>query len=175
MIETLKKFCAAADGSRINLHPWSKGEYSYATNGHIIARVPRLADVPERDGALSTDYLFPYADPPAWFALSDIELAKVKTVDCSECDGDGEVRHEECPDCDGHPCPDCDGTGKVTPMQPVAVGNSHYQLAYLLILKALPNCKIGPNVNPMYQAPFTFDGGDGLLMPMKPFGEWSKV
>lgn len=27
--------------------PFSLGQYSYATNGHILVRVPRLADVPE--------------------------------------------------------------------------------------------------------------------------------
>ena len=206
MIEILKKFCAT-DAGHINLAtPFSKGEYSYATNGYILIRVPRLADVPERDDAPSTDSLFPYKDPPEWFALTEIAMPDVAPItektcpdcngivgeegaECPECDGDGIVEFDnrysdyeiDCKTCDGEgkikKCETCNSTGKieVKSLNPVAVGGAHFQLHYLLLLKELPNCKIGPAEKPMGQAPFQFDGGDGLLMPMKPFGEWKKV
>ena len=155
--------------------PWSKGEYTYATNGHMIVRVPRLEDVPEREDAPSTDSVFPYKEPTNWIDFADIELPEKEMADCSKCNGDKTYHHEECPDCDGHDCEECDRTGKVAIRQPVPVGNTHYQIVYLSILKGLPNCKIGPNADPMNYAVFKFDGGDGLLMPMKPFGEWKEV
>jgi hypothetical protein len=174
--DDLMKFCHT-DPERFNISvPWSAGEYSYATNGHVIIRVPRLVDVQENDSAPPTVLLFPYADPLEWFALAEIELPEQKSSDCPECNGEKEVEHEDCPHCKGHPCEWCDGTGKVTPMQPVPVGNSHYQLVYLLTLKGLANCRMGPNTDPMKQTPFQFDGGDGLIMPMKKFeGGWSEV
>ena len=174
--DDLMKFCATGRG-HINISvPWSDGEYSYATNGHVIIRVPRLGDVHEKDTAPQTKQLFPYPDPPAWFALAEIKLPKTKTVDCSECDGEGEVEHKECSSCRGHYCEECNGTGKVIPRRPVPVGNSHYQYGYLLMLMELPNCKIGPDVDPMKQTPFQFDGGDGLIMPMRHIvGTWEAI
>jgi len=45
-----------------------------------------------------------------------------------------------------------------------------------LTRKGLANCRMGPNTDPMKQTPFQFDGGDGLIMPMKKFeGGWSEV
>ena len=180
MIELLKKFCHD-DATRTSIAtPWSAGEHSFATNGHMIVRVSRLADVPEREDAPFLGKMFPYADPAEWFALADIKLPKPKTVDCSGCDGDGEIEHEECADCSGHKCEECNGTGEVTPLDiPVPVGNTHFQLGYLLTLKDLPNCKIGPGpasplASLLKEAPFQFDGGDGLLMPIN-LGGWKEV
>jgi hypothetical protein len=207
MIEILKKFCSD-DATRVNVAtPWSKGEHSYATNGHILIRVPRLEDVPERDDAPgAVDKMFDIPAPAEWFplaeiALPDVALTTEKTcpdcngtvgeegADCPECDGAGTVDFDnrfsdyevDCKTCDGEgkikKCETCNSTGKieVKSLNPVAVGGAHFQLHYLLLLKELPNCKIGPAEKPMGQAPFQFDGGDGLLMPMKPFGEWKKV
>jgi len=45
--DDLKKYCSK-DETRPYLHePFSRGEWTYATNGHIAVRVPKLADVPE--------------------------------------------------------------------------------------------------------------------------------
>ena len=166
--EELARFCST-DETRINIvTPWSKDEYSFATNGHLIVRVPRLVDVPERDAAPSGDKLFPYKEPPEWVRLSDMEIPEAVRADCSECNGDKTIMHDDCSDCNGHNCPECNGKGEVIVDRiPVPVGTGHFQLAYLHMLKELPNCKIGPNADPMDHAVFQFDGGDGLLMPMK--------
>jgi hypothetical protein len=175
----LTRFCST-DTEDFNKHaPWSFGEHSYATNGHVIVRIPRLEDVPDAEDEWkkkSSKTLFDIPAPSEWFPLADIKLPKVKKVDCSECDGDGTVTHEDCPDCSGHKCEVCGGAGKeeIT-REPVSIGNTHYQLVYLRLLKSLPNCRIGPHTNPMDRALFQFDGGDGLLMPMKPYGEWRPI
>src|SRR3990172_12374008 len=109
MIETLKKFCAT-DALHPNLAtPWSAGEYSLATNGHVLIRVPRLADVPERDDAPGTDSLFPYKEPPAWYPLAVMP----------NVEGPAPITEKTCPDCngtvgeEGADCPECDGDGIV--------------------------------------------------------------
>lgn len=170
MKDILNRFCSK-DGFRPSIsEPWSRGTYSYATNGHVICRVPRQEDISERDDAPgAVDKMFDIPAPAEWFPLADMKIPKEKMVECSECE-DGKIQHEECQDCDGHTCENCNGTGKVSQaMTPVAVGNTHFQGVYLRILKDLPDCKLGPHADLMGCAVFMFDGGDGLLMPMKAF------
>ena len=50
--DDLMKFCGGNDRAGIAT-PFSIGEYTYATNGHIMVRVPRIADIPERTDAPS--------------------------------------------------------------------------------------------------------------------------
>jgi hypothetical protein len=198
MKETLAKFCTL-DPTRVNISvPWSKGDFTYATDGSILIRVPRKEFEPEIDGAPNVDGMFDAPVPAEMFSLADIELpaleatektcpdcngAGTEDCECPECDGRGMVdfsnRHSDyevdCKTCDGegkiHKCDKCNATGKITiqNMQPVAVGNAHFQLKYLLLLKDLPGCKIGPGAKAMgfVAAYFAFDGGDGLLMPMR--------
>ena len=208
MIETLKKFCHD-DATRPNIAtPWSAGEHSYATDGHILIRVPRLEDVPERDDVPAPDELFKIPEPPEWFALADMALpaqestektcpdcngataieAKEEGYDCPECDGGGTVEFDnrysdyevDCKTCSGggkiKKCEPCKSAGKITTqnMQPTQVGNAHFQLRYLLLLKGLPGCKLGPSAKDKDVASFTFDGGDGRLMPMI-VDAWRKV
>ena len=100
--------------------------------------------------------------------------------DCEECDGEGSFTHKDkeydCKWCNGAgqhqngegtpgTCWHCDGFG-VKPYQAVAIGNSHFDNRYLALIAALPNAKIAPN-GPKDIAYFTFDGGDGAVMPMR--------
>lgn len=171
-INTLKKFCANGI-DRINIQaPWSKGEHSYATNGHVIIRVPRLAEVPENDKAPLAEKIFTVGAPAEWFPLSGIKLPKIKTMVC-ECDDNGMVYHEDCSDCSGHKCEECGGTREITVGEdkPVAIGKAFFQNKYLRLLKGLPNCKISPGADAESIAVFEFDGGDGLIMEVRVFGE----
>ncbi len=43
----LKPFCGDNDIRYYLNEPFSEGEFTYATNGHILIRVPRRDDVPE--------------------------------------------------------------------------------------------------------------------------------
>lgn len=205
MKETLSKFCTV-DPTRVNISiPWSKECFTYATDGSILIRVPRQDDVLEKDDAPIVDGMFDVPVPAKMFALADMELLPLEIIEktCPECNGAGTEEHE-CPECYGegtlnfsnshhdydvdcatcegegkiHKCKKCNATGKITiqNMQPVAVGNAHFQLRYLLLLKDLPNCKIGPaRAEQFMSAYFSFDGGDGLLMPMLVRQYWEEV
>jgi hypothetical protein len=191
--EDLMKFCSDTDTDRFNLSvPWSIGDFTYASNGHIIVRVPRLADI-ESNAGPKVDDLF-HADPPAWFHLSGLSLPEIEIKECSTCGGKG--KDCECPECNGageiefdnmrsrytvecltcggfgnikDDCLDCSGKGtiEIEKPYPFKIGTSHFQVIYLRWLAELPNCSIGPSPDPLKPAPFRFDGGDGLLMPMR--------
>ncbi len=144
--------------------PWSAGEYSYASNGHIIIRISRLSDVDEKDTApKGVDKMFPAVAPAEWFDVTAMDLPEIETVDCRECNGDIPVH--DCPDC-ACTCEYCNGTGKIENPKPFKVGVASFQPKYLQLLKTLPGCSLGPTRED-YAAHFKFDGGDGLLMPVR--------
>jgi len=101
--------------------PWSRGDYTYATNGHIGIRVPRRPDVTDEhgpdlqkiiDGAPLSTNLRPMPE----FDLNSIATrlcfqckGSGKTTWCRSCDGEGEI---ECCECgQGRPCENCNGEG----------------------------------------------------------------
>src|SRR5271166_2898199 len=92
--------------------PWSRGEFTYATNGHIMVRIPRLAEVPECSDAPDVEgIVMPLlADQTETAPLPAYELPKVDKNECRTCEGRG-LEHD-CPDCECE-CDDCDGTGAV--------------------------------------------------------------
>lgn len=148
----LKKFCEDDDAVRWYLtEPFSEGEYTYATNGHIIVRVPKCVDTqPHEHMAGRGPKIF--ADNPCGELMDIPDLPNPETMKCTECE---------------HGCAECDNGWLVKP-QRIDLGDSHFQAHYLRLVKSLPNAKISPN-GPMNPAPFVFDGGEGLLMPCKPF------
>jgi len=177
--------------------PFSWGDYSYATNGHILVRVPRLTDVPEWE-ALNEKVvvIFDAVDFPAAnaalveipdFKQPDPEVCIIckgrgKISNCPECDGEGEVTvgndfHDyecECLTCFGEGkvfgndaiCSECNGTGNKKTFAKVQVGMTFFSSHYLTMLRELQGIKVSATseLGPQY---FKWDGGDGLLMPMR--------
>jgi hypothetical protein len=196
-------------GSAANFAPFSRGEYSYATNGHIGVRVPRRDDIPENESAPKAENAFSKAEPLLRSiegaspipALPPIETKRChvckgegKVVKCDDCDGQGFVEcnlgHEhECEECGEQgvvsarhaedasrhmPCEECDGTGRVPEADSgrgvyvVFPGEHTVQLRYLNKLQKLPGIRwklTGREAaDPI---PFWFEGGDGILMPVR--------
>jgi hypothetical protein len=200
-IEVLSKF-ASEDPERKNVcRPWSRGEHSYATNGWVLVRVPRIEGVEENDAAPDADQLFPplpptrdlfdhaeqlpICDEPKRHACSRCNGAKnIETcpecngdypfevdsgsnlyeVECKTCDGDGTV-----PSSEGKTCDLCDGTGLGRYEKNfISVGEQHFNQFILWSMGTLPRVWIHPrkfrSIDASY---FTFDGGDGLVVPMR--------
>lgn len=195
---TKEELCKFSDPDNPKIcGPFSFGEYSYATNGHVLVRVPRLADVPEWkaingqaaqmfDGldysAMEQNLVgIPVFDVPEPVKCYKCH-GKGKVSLCPECDGEGEVDLDneyhtyecECKTCDGEGsiagndaiCTSCNGTGNERTHQKVSVGAALFSGHYLAMMDALGGTRIAvtETLAPAY---FTFDGGDGLLMPMR--------
>ena len=91
MAINLTKFCGK-NGIRVHIdQPFSKGEWTYATDVHIVVRVPRLhiPQFPENKDAPDCELIFKEADengPYEWVAVPEVE---VPTVQCNACDETG--------------------------------------------------------------------------------------
>ncbi|HBG07677.1 MAG: hypothetical protein A2075_09135 [Geobacteraceae bacterium GWC2_58_44] len=191
-VETLQQFCWAGDvDNHLKMQkPWSVGEFTFATNGHLLIKVPRLADVAEIVNPIDIANGWPKSEPSAWLDIPTCEAPapvvcqkcngkKAGQGACPECGGDGEVEFSniyntytvDCATCDGEgeelECSTCDGTGTVEVIEGVAVGCSGFSKKYLALLATLPNCQIGP-VDQCGPAWFRFDGGEGAICPVRP-------
>jgi hypothetical protein len=193
----LKPFCSKDTDRNSITTPFSQGEYTFATDGYIMVRVPRRPKVEARKNAPNAAGMPSFALDGEWLPIPDIdkeasepclhcqEKGKVARKDCPECDGEGTLEIDgdyhtytvTCKSCDGEGtietsddegdtlCPKCHGEKGVPATVFVPVGPQKFQVTYLKMLKAL-NAEIC--VPETYDpARFRFDGGDGLLMPMR--------
>jgi len=186
--EDLKKFASADPDRQLFNSPWSADNYSYVTNGYLILRLPRLPDVAENPKAPGVSGIFITPKSEIYYPIREINLKGKETCkecegqgvnfECPECNGIGDVNFDsdyhnyiiECKSCDGtgkkKKCENCYGTGTVESKKAIKIGEVGFQNYYLLLLKTLPNCKIGPTGSST-PAWIIFDGGDGLIMPMR--------
>jgi hypothetical protein len=164
----LDKFCEK-DGVRYYLEkPFRLGGYIYATNGHLAVRIPddgrEAAEAYKSVSGIGKIFADAIARDGEQFTVPNIALPDGPDEEkCPACNGLGE------PECDMehmHDCPECDGTGMVETCIRVSVGVAEFQRKYLRLLAELPNCKIFVQ-RPDRSAYFTFDGGEGCLMPLR--------
>ena len=167
----LKPFCGDNDVRYYMNAPFSEGEFTYATNGHILVRVARCDDVPEVEVEAAPpkcEKLF--ADNPFISAVEIPDIPPMIEADCDCCNGYG-THEQKCKTGTAYDCEECNATGKrvtepgETMWPQITVGDTGFASKYLRLIKALPGIEFSPNgQNP---APFRFDGGDGLLMPIR--------
>ncbi len=164
-ITDLKKYCDDPKNGRYQLsEPWSDDKYTYASNGHILVRVPKFSDSSKRKdsptglGKKSFDEIFK-AEPVKWFSIPTVHP---KHQDCEDCNGKGKFKyHGETVQCE-----ECDGKGKYLRHISVDIGGVAFSDVYLSWIAELPNSTIGP-FKVDEPARFKFDGGEGLLMPRR--------
>lgn len=158
-IDHLQKFCSTQE-NRVSLAtPWSEGAYSYACDGRVIVRIPRLADVPERDDAPknSDANLFiglPYEQPFTPVPTPDSE----DYIRCPKCKGSAECT---CKECDTpHPCGKCKGEGVV--LSRTNLETHSFNTLTLRLISQLLNAhwQIKADQTRVY---FKFEGGDGIV------------
>ena len=159
-LDDLKRFCADADDSREYLRqPWTRDGYTWATEGHIIIRVPAIADIPDNKGAVDADGLFSrQPDAKEWLAVPTVKAPK--PAKCDDCYGSG---LHECNCGHEHTCGVCNGTGKVrAKVIAIPVGNSNFADRYLARIQGW---EIAPNKEK--PAWIRKDDALGLLMPRR--------
>ena len=93
--DELQCFCAAQDNVRYYLRtPWTRDGYTWATNGHILVRVPALTDVSENRFAPSTLKLWnDVPEPKEWFPVPACAMPEL--VPCNWCDGTGKDPYDK--------------------------------------------------------------------------------
>ncbi len=152
--------------------PWTKGNWTYATNGKICIRVPAVDGVEENAFTPQADRLFDTAfAPKQWSPVPKVEKPEQpKEIECDECEGSGKSDENQCEFCGKYPeCEECGGSGKI--MKPPLVKKKEidgviFDEKYLYLIQKLPGIEIGVNSLPDASR-FRFDGGEGLLMPMR--------
>ena len=165
-----------------------------ACNGHVLICVQREGAFPEAPESLNKPIEgFGSIVIKDGIRMDDVSLPAITNcsscggrgivfeTECEECDGLGEFKHGQhyysCKECEGEgcmeadtadganakPCSKCQGRGEHWMRH--AVGNTGFALPYLRMLKELPNCTLHPDGE--ISAKFQFDGGWGVLMPMR--------
>ena len=187
----IQDFCAT-DSKRLE-KPFSDEKYTYASNGHMIIRVSRIAEFSDsipfesHKDLVFSDNGSGFSDIPAYAAPDKVKCSICKGLkfasECPECLGDGYVELEkdfsqyecECDTCKGNGfvsggeevCGNCHGTGETYKDRWAGVDINDYYLGVALLekVKDLPGIKLA---NKAYrsQVYFQFDGGDGILMTM---------
>lgn len=161
--EELKRFCIAENGwTSFDIgDPFELGDFTYATNGHIAIRTPRIDDGISSDGRKipNIEKIFSDAiEPEEYIPVPDPGPIIVEV--CDEC--------WEGPDCE------CEGTGLIEPLSYLKVGKQCFQRKYLRLLRTLPDVEIG-TTDGMNPARFRFSGGDGVIMPIDPKGQYMQL
>jgi hypothetical protein len=150
-------------------HPFSEGDYTFATDGKMCIRLPRMPDVAEREDAprnVSKNIFDGHPNTGKFMPLEKFEIAALKgNQKCEHC----MLGKHLCDSCDTlHDCGKCDGTGEVEE-DAVCVWIGKHKVSHLLLhkIKSLPNVQIAENaVNDLGALTFKFDGGEGVLMPL---------
>lgn len=158
----LKKFCGT-DTWRTYIHdPFSRGEYTYATDGAIIVRVPLVAEIGETPRTPNPEKIFAPMPADGWRTLRVALPTVAPTKECGSCYHGFE---HDCPDCTCE-CDECKGTGFVEPNLSTEIGGVIFDLKYIRMVAELPGVEvvITDGISPSF---FRFEGGDGALMPMR--------
>lgn len=154
----LQKFCEPQDGLRFSLqHPYSLGQSTYATNGHIIVCVPRLDDVPENDKAPNPERLFATAKSGEWLPVPVCAMPAL--VPCKWCYGTGKDPVDK-----RYKCEECDGKKLVPDARShVIVGGLPFAQRYLALIQGWEIAPTGTGS----AARIRNGEAEGLLMPMR--------
>lgn len=162
----LKPFCAEEKSRRQNIsEPFSRAEFTYATNGTLMVRVPRRDDVPERSNAPHAERVWPKEWRDDFRAVRFSRIANAERITCDGCEG--RCTEHDCPDC-SHECPTCGGEGTIEIASAVELGHREITPRAARLLQLLPEIKISlPATDDDNLLQFQFVGGQGILMMLK--------
>lgn len=191
--DDLQKFCSKTD-PKTNT-PFSRGLYTYATDGVILVRVGKMPDIPERENipavdkvyssfnlsVASREYYHPVPDFPAPKTVYCRKCgSKGKDYTCPECSGTGKVEWETCyhdyqsmcKSCRGFgiiekACSTCEGAGSYQLRESFQIGDQHYDKRYLTLIRDLHESTFSPGQDIKEPGHFKFSEGDGFIMPLR--------
>jgi len=157
----LQKYCSTELFKLYLHHPFSQSNYTYATNGHILVRVPLRPDV-EKQKKPNVSSVWPKYEPTAWIAPLTFDFPEPESLPCKDCYNGGRVH--DCPGCECV-CQKCGGTEEIFVIRAVKLGPLYIQEKYARLMMELPKIEIEAQPPLMGPVQFRFDGGRGLVMP----------
>jgi hypothetical protein len=168
----LLPFCGASPKRAYFARPVTAGEFTYATDGVIILRVPRGDAEPTKDlPEIALEKPFEGIEAAGFEPLLTKRklpaAPEPKKVECYACEG-SKTEHG-CPNCTC-PCERCGGTGEVTDIDEkvsTTVRGVTFDLRYVLLMLSLPGVEVATKADKDKPLLFRFDGGIGALMPMR--------
>ena len=143
-----------ADDERLS-RPWSRGDFTFASNGHVMIRMPPQAGVKSNAAAPDPSAILDSLDfsgcdrsmprlPPLRFVWVPDEPTDV-TDETTDNSGALELWRET-----------------------ATIRGAIFDLRYLHLLTYLPDLRLGRGRDPLKPLPFTFSGGGlGGLMPCR--------
>jgi hypothetical protein len=157
----LQLFCGDQPARPAIRQPFSQGDFTYATNGHIAVRVPRLAAVPDHPSAPTMERLWVRPAQVKAHAVMAAALPEPTFLKCEECEGRG--REHTCPDCTCV-CEWCNGEGREEQTKWVLIVGRAVSTQTARLLSTLPNLRASEITNLDPRLWFEFDGGTGIVM-----------
>lgn len=156
----LQPFCSTDPVRGHIVEPFSHGEWSYATDGHIMVRVLRRADVPERKAAPGDEAERIFANlGERLFLSTTLKIAKPRLVRCWLCEGYG------------LDCPECNGTGCIPTRRSTELLGAIFDARYVRMIANLPDLHLPATAPALGPLAFRFDSGEGALMSMRRHAE----
>lgn len=193
----IERFCGVDDPREYLNAPWRRDGKLYATNGHFMIEIaddgreaPEFKNHPDCAKIFAKHTPSEFGSIPALVEAVPCQCCKGRGMcysePCPDCNGRGEFRHGSF----DYECQRCDGDGEfIFPVPPIGmaetrcaacyglgeefnkdhgtkVGEFKFATRLLRVLTTLPGIEIatcGPEA-PLW---FRFDGGRGLVMPMR--------
>lgn len=159
----IKKWCAKLDSRKYLEIPFNYGGRTFACNGHVMISITEEAGHPDiEESLIKAMIVFLDTDSFTFAPLSpNLKLPeatkcetckgtkKVTSIQCDECEGDGEVEFDNEHNSYSCECKTCDGSGHETT---IGVGNDcHECLGYGTSHKRFDHTEIdGATINAQY-------------------------
>lgn len=163
----LQQFCGTDETRPYIMKPFSFGDFSYATNGHIMVRVPKMEGVEAPSKKFNADKPLQGVEQ-ASFVPPTFKLPPQPSEEdeCTDCDGRG--YEHDCPHCECT-CRACDGTGNQAAEGKLTTTFEGITFALRSVRKmlSLPSIEIAKPGESGAPLLFRFEGGVGALMPMR--------
>ena len=154
----LMPFCSTDPYMWFIAHPFSRGTFTYATNGCIIVRVPRRDGVPD-GGVKDPDAVMSKLPTPT---IPFPALVIPENIGpCPTCSGRGYKHDCEFCECD---CEACSGIGRIRAT--IIFFDVCFDAKYIKQIQSLPNVLVAKSVGEEAMA-FSFDGGIGAVKPLR--------
>lgn len=167
----LRAFCATTNERNLD-RPFSFGAWTYATDGVIALRVPRVDEIPnagaiDKDSTAAKVSAMPFPADSANGAPTNLCRFPIPTLPAKifePCPERVTLGDATCP----KTCPECGGTGRVSTVQRVTIGVHDFGSEYLRAMKMfLRGVKTNQPMSGVGRLVFTFEGGSGLLQALK--------